>query len=379
MNEEKLKSENLVQVSKPGVTLTTPALISRGLELAVQLKACAVKRQPPNIDWKALVFVNDERLISFSCAQLTMHGYRTTQASSSAEMLDLYKRENFHLIATSTETHALTITEEIHRGNPTIPVITIDPTDEGPMFRAAPFLTGPYHHREILSLRRASIDSSIDAEMVTNFIDVGINHFADGIWDFAEWSRRVVDEVGEWATPYLETVHDEISNGKNNFDQMLRVLYLDALTETHNRLFFGLRIAEELERARRFGGSMSLIVAHIDFFKSLNDVFGRDLGSGVLRAVATILKQQMRKMDVVCRYSGSDFMIIVPEATADSALRVAEKLRRKVEGQDFPSHGTTRNELVYAADSALAFAKSSGRNRVALAARHVARSSTRSL
>jgi diguanylate cyclase (GGDEF)-like protein len=249
-------------------------------------------------------------------------------------------------------------------------------------FRAA-FFSGLQGDHVLSLLQRGSSTAPIDPGMLKHLISRGSYHFEEGVWESAGWSKKVLDDVGEWARPYLKTIHDEISKLKRNFNQMLRVLYLDALTLVHNRVYFELRISEELERANRFKGRTSLISADIDFFKSLNDESGHDKGNEVLRSVSTILKQQMRKMDMVCRYSDDDFLIIVPETTADSAVRVAEKLRRAVEVQDFPgisrpvtiscgvadypTHGTNREELVYAADTALSLAKSSGRNRVTLA------------
>jgi diguanylate cyclase (GGDEF)-like protein len=141
-----------------------------------------------------------------------------------------------------------------------------------------------------------------------------------------------------------------------------------------------MRIVEELERASRFQGRMSVIMVDIDHFKRLNDEFGHLLGDEVLRGVAGILKQQLRKMDMVCRYGGEEFAVVVPETTGENAVTVAEKLRRQVEGYpfpgvprpvtiscgvaDYPIHGVTRDEVVAAADGALYMAKQAGRNRV---------------
>ena len=184
----------------------------------------------------------------------------------------------------------------------------------------------------------------------------------------------------------LESVADicaaAIQNA-NYFERMRQLAYVDGLTGIHNRRYFEMRIVEELERASRFQGRMAIIMVDIDHFKRLNDEFGHLLGDEVLRGVAGILKQQLRKMDMVCRYGGEEFAIVVPETTGENALTVAEKLRRQIEGHpfpgvprpvtiscgvaDYPAHGSSRDEVVAAADSALYTAKQQGRNRVVAA------------
>jgi diguanylate cyclase (GGDEF)-like protein len=184
----------------------------------------------------------------------------------------------------------------------------------------------------------------------------------------------------------LESVADicaaAIQNA-NYFERMKQLAYVDGLTGIFNRRYFEMRIAEELERASRFMGRMSVIMVDIDHFKRLNDEFGHLLGDEVLRGVSNILKQQLRKVDMVCRYGGEEFAIVVPETTGANTLVVAEKLRRQIETHpfpgvprpvtiscgvaDYPSQGSTRDELVAAADSALYQAKQAGRNRVVAA------------
>jgi diguanylate cyclase (GGDEF)-like protein len=184
----------------------------------------------------------------------------------------------------------------------------------------------------------------------------------------------------------LESVADicaaAIQNA-SNFHRVKELAYIDGLTGIHNRRFFEMRIGEELERASRFQGSLSIVMADIDHFKRLNDEFGHLLGDEVLRAVSGMLKQQLRKMDMVCRYGGDEFVIVVPETTGSNAARVAEKVRRQIETHhfpgvprpvtiscgvaDYPAHGATRDEVVAAADSALYSAKQAGRNRVVAA------------
>ena len=97
----------------------------------------------------------------------------------------------------------------------------------------------------------------------------------------------------------LESVADicaaAIQNA-HNFDRMKQLAYVDGLTGIHNRRYFEMRIVEELERAGRFQGRMSVIMVDIDHFKKMNDEFGHLLGDEMLRSVSTILKQRLRKI-----------------------------------------------------------------------------------
>lgn len=184
----------------------------------------------------------------------------------------------------------------------------------------------------------------------------------------------------------LESVADICASSIQNANYLERVkqlAYLDGLTGIFNRRFFELRITEEIERARRYGFSMAVVMADIDQFKKLNDEFGHLLGDEVLRQVSSLFHQQLRKMDVVCRYGGEEFAILLNQTTAQHALGVAEKLRRQVAEWQFPGvprtvtisagvaafpeHGASRDEIVRTADTALYAAKQAGRNRVLLA------------
>ena len=186
----------------------------------------------------------------------------------------------------------------------------------------------------------------------------------------------------------LESVADICANAIQNAHYVQRVkqlAYLDGLTGIFNRRFFELRIEEELERARRYGTGMAVIIADIDEFKLLNDEFGHLLGDEVLRQVSSLFHQQLRKVDVVCRYGGEEFAILLSQVNPQQALAIAEKLRTQVEGWQFPGvprtvtisagvaacpyHGSNRDELVRAADNALYAAKQLGRNRSCLNSR----------
>lgn len=183
----------------------------------------------------------------------------------------------------------------------------------------------------------------------------------------------------------LESVADICATAIQNANYVERVkqlAYLDGLTGIFNRRFFELRILEEIERAKRYGTGMAVIMADIDQFKRLNDEFGHVLGDEVLRQVSSLFHQQVRKIDVVCRYGGEEFGILLTQTSATHAMTIAEKLRKMVAtwsfpgvprmvtisagAAAFPDQGVTRDDLVRAADSALYAAKQAGRNRVCL-------------
>jgi diguanylate cyclase (GGDEF)-like protein len=121
----------------------------------------------------------------------------------------------------------------------------------------------------------------------------------------------------------------------------------------------------------------------LDHFKKVNDDFGHMVGDDVLRAVSALFIRQLRKVDVVCRYGGEEFAVVLPSTQGASAAAVAEKLRRSVANTEFtgvpypitisigvaefPVHGITRDDIVRAADMALYSAKQAGRNQVCLA------------
>jgi diguanylate cyclase (GGDEF)-like protein len=185
----------------------------------------------------------------------------------------------------------------------------------------------------------------------------------------------------------LESVADICAAAIQNahhFESAKQLAYLDGLTGIFNRRFFEMRIVEELEKAQRYKFQLSVIMLDIDNFKRLNDEFGHLLGDEVLRQVSSILQQHLRKGDVVCRFGGEEFAILLPQSNTDSAMEVAEKLRRTIEGwhfpgvprpvtvsagtANFPEFGETRDEVVSAADAALYLAKQAGRNCVISAA-----------
>ncbi|MFI5199996.1 MAG: GGDEF domain-containing protein, partial [Candidatus Limnocylindrales bacterium] len=108
---------------------------------------------------------------------------------------------------------------------------------------------------------------------------------------------------------------------------------VDPLTAVLNRQALIGRIDAELERASRYSRPLSLVLVDLDHFKRVNDTHGHSAGDTVLREFAAVLQAYVRAVDIVGRYGGEEFMLVLPETDADAAAAMAEKLRRVVAGR----------------------------------------------
>jgi two-component system, cell cycle response regulator len=163
-----------------------------------------------------------------------------------------------------------------------------------------------------------------------------------------------------------------------------QLAHTDGLTELYNYRFFQQRLSVELNRAQRFNRLVSLIMLDVDHFKAYNDIHGHPAGDLALRAFGRLLRRFSRSYDVVARYGGDEFVIILPETSTGIALEVAERIRTCVETAtlagdpqgasshltaslgiaNFPEDATRQSELIRKADLALYHAKTCGGNYV---------------
>jgi diguanylate cyclase (GGDEF)-like protein len=160
--------------------------------------------------------------------------------------------------------------------------------------------------------------------------------------------------------------------------QVFELSLTDALTGVYNRRYFDLFLKNEVDRSRRFGRGLGIMMLDIDYFKEYNDVFGHPAGDKALQFVARCLRQERRSADVVARIGGEEFALILPETEADGALKVAEKIRAALTGlSDLRRpltlsmgicilHGTDieAEVIVRQADLALYEAKGRGRDQI---------------
>ena len=123
----------------------------------------------------------------------------------------------------------------------------------------------------------------------------------------------------------------DITKQENYKKELEHLTITDALTGIGNRRFFQKKIKEEIKRVKRYKHSLSLIMVDIDFFKLVNDEHGHGVGDEVLVEYSKLILSSLREGDIFCRIGGEEFMIILPHATKDEALKIAEKLRVKVQ------------------------------------------------
>ncbi|MCK4304133.1 MAG: GGDEF domain-containing protein, partial [Candidatus Eisenbacteria sp.] len=162
------------------------------------------------------------------------------------------------------------------------------------------------------------------------------------------------------------------------YDEMQRLAITDDLTNIYNRRHFLERMQGEIDRARRYATSFSLMFIDIDNFKELNDSYGHQVGDRILTELGTILKHWARSSDIVARYGGEEFIVLLPMTDKPRAVNAAERLRTRVQRHTFyrrkkltvsvgvatfDEDGDTIDQLLGRVDEALYMAKKTGRNR----------------
>jgi len=154
----------------------------------------------------------------------------------------------------------------------------------------------------------------------------------------------------------------------------------DALTGLYNRRHFDNTVEREFLRSKRYGGNLTIAIIDIDFFKKINDMYGHLCGDYVLKEVAYLIMDNFRKTDIVFRYGGEEFVVLLTETTASQSKIALERVRKTIENTVFNYDGNVINVTVSIgaaqnitdcvnaflnnADKALYKAKQSGRNSV---------------
>ncbi|WP_119393928.1 GGDEF domain-containing protein [Salinibius halmophilus] len=180
-----------------------------------------------------------------------------------------------------------------------------------------------------------------------------------------------------------EAYRQQLDHLTSRVSELEKMASTDELTQLFNHRAFEQHLAHEMERTRRTGSAMSLIMLDLDHFKRVNDEYGHPVGNEVLQEWSRRIKETVRKLDIACRYGGEEFAVICPTTGMRQVKTIAERLRRVCEetpyhteagdlnitcsvGADvlFAADNDTRQDLIARVDEQLYRAKRSGRNQV---------------
>jgi diguanylate cyclase (GGDEF)-like protein len=190
--------------------------------------------------------------------------------------------------------------------------------------------------------------------------------------------EQQASDVNEYARR-LDTAYKDL---ESTSAQLKEFSFKDEVTGLYNRRFFSIRLEEEVSRYRRFNHPVSVVLLDLDGFKAVNDDLGHGAGDETLRAMAEILLKQSRGINVICRYGGDEFAVLLVETSKSGARLYADRIRYVLSTWTF-AHGRrvtasfgiaslpedvapAADELIRAADEALYAAKRAGKNRVSV-------------
>ena len=197
----------------------------------------------------------------------------------------------------------------------------------------------------------------------------------------ANWNR--VNEA------FMKSVADQVASGVTNarlYARVQRQAVTDGLTTLFNHRTGQDKLTEQMRMAERYQRHLSVVMVDVDYFKKINDNYGHPVGDTVLKAVAKLIKNNCRDVDIPIRYGGEEFMLVLPEVNTEGAHVVSERIRRSLAQEviqhesvslsvtasigiaTFPEDASDQKQLLELADKALYLSKRLGRNQVRTAA-----------
>ncbi|MGD1075664.1 MAG: diguanylate cyclase [Thermodesulfovibrionales bacterium] len=312
-------------------------------------------------DIQVLVVDDDESLVGVLSQLLEGEEYKVTTASSAEEALEVFRRSPCPLVITDIKMHGMSGIELLQK------LKELDADTQ-----------------VIIMTSYATVDTSLAALRLGAY-DYMIKPFED-IELVIAIVNRAVEKIG--LTKENRTLLESLTRNKHELEQLNTTLQnlavKDGLTGLYNHRFFQETIAKELARCQRYHCIFSLVFLDIDHFKKYNDANGHPAGDELLKKLAELMSARLRRTDMIVRYGGEEFVIMLPATAKPQALLCAENVRQMIaeypfEGRQsqplgfvsvsmgvasYPRDGADVAALVKSADDALYKAKGAGRNRV---------------
>ncbi len=224
--------------------------------------------------------------------------------------------------------------------------------------------------RDILDKGVATLSAADREQIVNRHVSITVQNGTDYrlVWQLLA-GGLVIALIGAFWMRKLSRLNRELA----------RLSVTDRLTGIYNRMKLDEALAAEIQRCRRYDQALAIVLLDIDHFKRINDTYGHQAGDRALIDIARLLSEGSRETDVVGRWGGEEFMIVLPHTDLAGAGRLAEKMRTTIAAHEFSGIGQQTasfgvaayriddqpNDLVARADAALYEAKHAGRNRVA--------------
>jgi diguanylate cyclase (GGDEF)-like protein len=246
--------------------------------------------------------------------------------------------------------------------------LLVNDVEKSPYFNAEMDRITGFHTRSVLCVPLRSRDKTLGVLEVINKV---------GGVDFTESDLDTVLLFSEPVAVALENAF--------MFQKIKQLSLVDDLTQLYNARYLRQALEVEITRGRRYDYPVAVLFLDLDGFKQVNDRYGHLVGSDTLKVVGTILKDLVRNVDIVARYGGDEFTLILPNTDSEGAMLVAQRLRQAISEHDyaadpgyqftlsasfgvscFPVHGDTPDRLIQRADQAMYRVKESTKNDCAL-------------
>jgi diguanylate cyclase (GGDEF)-like protein len=310
---------------------------------------------------RILVVDDDQSILELMSLMLEEGGYQPSTAESAEEALTLFENDPFPLVFTDIRMSGMDgieLLKRIRKTNDDTQVVMI---------------TGHASLQSSLtSLREGAYDYLIkpiaDFDVVLAVVERAL-----------EKVRLIIEN--RYLFEKLETSNRELESANSTLRE---ITLRDGLTGLYNHRYLQEAIKTEVKRSQRHGRVFSILFCDIDHFKRYNDEHGHLMGDEVLRKFSDLLSNRLRQTDIACRYGGEEFVIMLPETNKESAVVLANSVRKLVSEHNFmedsgtpgarvtvsigvssfPEDGERADDLLNCADKALYHAKRNGRNLV---------------